>query len=74
MRVIHLARASGNGHVLPRCGSWGSMATYWTEVAAGVTCVACRDAMRDGARDRLPVGGHAAEPARPPQGSRRTAG
>jgi hypothetical protein len=55
MRVIHFAGTAGTGHVEPRCGVWGSTDTDWTEVAAGVTCVACRGDMRDGARDGLRV-------------------
>lgn len=57
MRVIHLGRTTATGHVLPRCGVWGSMDTQWTDVAAGVTCVACREAMRAGARDGPPARG-----------------
>jgi hypothetical protein len=55
MRVIHFARTDGTGHVEPWCGVWGSTATDWTDVAAAVTCVGCRAAMRDGARDGLLV-------------------
>lgn len=46
MRIIHFEHPSAAGGVQPLCGSWGSMDTDWTPVAAGVTCVACRDAMR----------------------------
>jgi hypothetical protein len=48
MRVIHFARTAGTGHVEPRCGDWGSMDTDWTDVTAGVTCVACRGALHRG--------------------------
>ena len=48
MRVIHFARTAATGHVEPRCGDWGSMETDWTDVTAGVTCVACRDALHRG--------------------------
>jgi hypothetical protein len=50
MRVIHFERTSGTGHAVPWCGVWGSTDTDWTEDAAGVTCVACRGAVLDGAR------------------------
>ena len=50
MRVIHFERTSGTGHAVPWCGVWGSTDTDWTEDAAGVTRVARRGAMLDGAR------------------------
>ncbi|HET9595453.1 MAG TPA: hypothetical protein VFP65_07720 [Anaeromyxobacteraceae bacterium] len=51
MRVNHLQGTSATDRVVPRCGAWGSMDSDWTDVAANVSCVACRDAMRDDARD-----------------------
>lgn len=53
VRVVHFGRTSGTGHAVPWCGVWGSMDTDWTAEGSGVTCAACREAMRDGARDAL---------------------
>lgn len=64
MRVIHFARTAGTRHVEPRCGDWGSLDTDWTDVAAGVTCVACRGALHRGAGIGGPGMLAAPEPAR----------
>jgi hypothetical protein len=61
MRVMHFARPAAAGYVEPWCGTWGSMDTDWTDVAAGVTCVACRTALRAGA----PVGVRGEEASTP---------
>ncbi|ACG71624.1 hypothetical protein AnaeK_0382 [Anaeromyxobacter sp. K] len=54
MRVVHFQRTSDTGHVVPWCGVWGSTDTDWTTAWPGVTCVACRDAMRAGLRGGEP--------------------
>lgn len=45
--------ASSRASTAEFAASATSMDTGWTDVAAGVTCDACRTAMRDGARDRV---------------------
>jgi hypothetical protein len=49
MRVVHFERLGSKPWVEPLCGDWGAMDTDWTDVATGVTCVACESALR-GAR------------------------
>lgn len=46
MRPIHFVRGLTSGFLRPLCGDWGSMASHWTEEAAGVTCDACLAALR----------------------------
>lgn len=51
MRVTHFARSDARPigwHAEPLCGDWGSMDTDWTDYASGVTCEACRGALRAG--------------------------
>ena len=65
MRVIHLARSDAGpfgGQVEPLCGEWGGMDTDWTYSGSGVTCEACRGALRVGGS---PAPGPAAGPALP---------
>ncbi len=52
MRPIHFVKPSAGSVLEPLCGDWGSLASHWTEDAAGVTCGACLDAL--GARRRAP--------------------
>jgi len=49
MRAVHFA-ATGTALVLPLCGQWDSMDTDWTSDRAGVTCLACREAIGAAAR------------------------
>jgi hypothetical protein len=56
MRVIHFVRPDATAGVEPLCGVWGSMDTDWTDVAGGVTCSACRNALRDVGSGARPVG------------------
>lgn len=44
MRLVHLAELAESGHVVPRCGEWGSMDTDWTDREDGATCAACKAA------------------------------
>jgi hypothetical protein len=55
MRAIHFVRPSGSPHLEPLCRDWGSMATHWTEDAAGVTCGGCLDALRSLASSARPA-------------------
>lgn len=57
MRAIHFVRPSGSPHIEPLCGDWGSMATHWTEDAAGVSCRGCLDVLRDPASSGARRGG-----------------
>jgi len=45
MHTVHFA-PEGTALVRPLCGDWGSMDTEWTGDPAGVTCRACRAALR----------------------------
>jgi len=63
MRVIHFARSDARPfgwHVEPLCGDWGAMDADWTYFADGVTCEACRGALRVAG---APASGPGASPA-----------
>jgi hypothetical protein len=45
MHIVHFAPGL-SGLVLPLCGNWGGMDSEWTGEPDGVTCPACRQAMR----------------------------
>ena len=65
MRVIHFVRPEVLGHAEPLCGVWGSMDTDWTGVASGVTCAACRGALRGLGSGPLPATPAASSRRRP---------
>lgn len=45
MHTVHFA-PEGTALVTPLCGDWAGMDTEWTGDPAGVTCRACREALR----------------------------